>query len=41
MAPLAGAQNHRHLLVLLLDPEARPAPPPPEAPKPERKGTRK
>lgn len=42
MAPLAGTQNHRHLLVLLLDPETRPAPPPPpEAPKPERKGTRK
>jgi rod shape-determining protein MreC len=42
LAPLAGTQSHRHLLVLLLDPEARAVPPPPpEAPKPERKGARK
>lgn len=41
LTPLAGTQNHRHLLVLLLDPETQPTPPPPEAPKPERKGTRK
>ncbi len=42
LTPVAGVENHAHLLVLMIEPAKRPAPPPPAAnePAPRRSGKR-